>query len=68
MIAGTRVRVYANEIGNRKCLISFAPATVPGRSFLKRDTREAAEKKAAELRDMGYFEVEIVAKDGEKTA
>ncbi|WP_407194410.1 hypothetical protein [Bradyrhizobium sp. STM 3566] len=39
-----------------------------GQIILKRDTREAAEKKAAELRDMGYFEVEIVAKDGEKTA
>ncbi|MEY9184577.1 hypothetical protein ABIG06_006141 [Bradyrhizobium sp. USDA 326] len=39
-----------------------------GRIILKRDTREAAEKKAAELRDMGYFEVEIIAKGGEKAA
>jgi hypothetical protein len=27
---------------------------------LRRNTREAAEKKAEELRDMGWFEVEIV--------
>lgn len=39
-----------------------------GQIILKRDTREAAEKKAAELRDMGNFEVEIVAKSGEKAA
>lgn len=37
-----------------------------GQIILKRDPREAAEKKAAELRDMGYFEVEIVAKGAEK--
>lgn len=36
--------------------------------MLKRDTKEAAEKKAAELRDMGYFEVEIIAKGVEKAA
>ncbi|ULK97819.1 hypothetical protein [Bradyrhizobium sp. I71] len=39
-----------------------------GQIILKRDTREAAEKKAAELRDMGYFEVEIIAKANEKAA
>ena len=39
-----------------------------GQIILKRDTREAAEKKAAELRDMGYFEVKIIAKDVEKAA
>lgn len=39
-----------------------------GQIILKRNTREAAEKKAAELRDMGYFEVEIVAKGEEKAA
>ena len=39
-----------------------------GQIILKRDTREAAEKKAAELRDMGCFEVEIVAKGEEKAA
>jgi hypothetical protein len=33
-----------------------------GRIILKRDTREAAEKKAAELRELGYFEVEILDK------
>lgn len=27
---------------------------------LKRDTREAAEKKAEELRQMGYFDIAIV--------
>jgi hypothetical protein len=27
---------------------------------LRRDTREAAEKKAAELRELGCFEIEIV--------
>ena len=31
-IAETWYRVYANEIGNRKCLISFAPAMERGRS------------------------------------
>ncbi len=39
-----------------------------GQIILKRNTREAAEKKAAELRDMGYFEVEIIAKGNEKAA
>ncbi|MBJ7403124.1 MAG: hypothetical protein JHD07_07435 [Bradyrhizobium sp.] len=39
-----------------------------GQIILKRNTREAAEKKAAELRDMGYFEVEIIAKGEEKAA
>jgi len=39
-----------------------------GQIILKRDTREAAEKKAAELRNIGYFEVEIVAKGEEKAA
>lgn len=39
-----------------------------GQIVLKRDTREAAEKKAADLRDMGYFEVEVVVKDVERAA
>ena len=39
-----------------------------GQIILKRDTREAAEKKAAELRDIGYFEVEIIAKGEAKAA
>ena len=39
-----------------------------GQIILKRNTREAAEKKAAELRDMGYFEVEIIPKGEEKAA
>jgi hypothetical protein len=39
-----------------------------GQVILKRDTREAAEKKAAELREMGCFEVEIIAKGVEKAA
>ncbi|GLR96759.1 MULTISPECIES: hypothetical protein [Bradyrhizobium] len=39
-----------------------------GQIILKRDTREAAEKKAADLRDMGYFEVEVVVKDVERAA
>ncbi|MCK1617450.1 hypothetical protein IVA96_12495 [Bradyrhizobium sp. 159] len=39
-----------------------------GQIILNRDTREAAEKKAAELRDVGYFEVEIIAKAAEKAA
>lgn len=39
-----------------------------GQIILKRDTMEAAEKKAAELRDIGYFEVEIIAKGEEKAA
>jgi hypothetical protein len=30
-----------------------------GRITLRRDTREAAAKKAEELRDMGYFDIEI---------
>lgn len=33
ILAGIRSHVYANEIGNRKCLISFAPATERARSF-----------------------------------
>ena len=39
-----------------------------GQIILKRDTREAAEKKAAELRDMGCFEVNIVEKAEAKAA
>lgn len=37
-----------------------------GPDHLDRETREAAEKKAAGLCDMGYFEVEIIAKGVEK--
>jgi hypothetical protein len=35
---------------------------------LRRDTRQAAEKKAEELKDMGYFEVEIVEETETKAA
>lgn len=35
---------------------------------LRRDSREAAEKKAEELRAMGYFEVEIVEQSETKAA
>jgi hypothetical protein len=37
-----------------------------GQIILSRDTREAAEKKAAELRDIGYFDVEVVEKSERK--
>ena len=39
-----------------------------GQLVLKRDTREAAEKKVAELRDMGCFQVEIIEKAIQKAA
>lgn len=39
-----------------------------GQLVLKRDTREAAEKKADELRDMGCFQVEVVEKAVKKAA
>jgi hypothetical protein len=39
-----------------------------GQLVLKRETREAAEKKAAELRDMGCFQVEIIEKALKKAA
>ena len=39
-----------------------------GQLILKSITREAAEKKAAELRDMGCFEVNIVEKAEAKAA
>ncbi|MET0437078.1 MAG: hypothetical protein ABW043_06250 [Devosia sp.] len=39
-----------------------------GQLVLKRDTREAAEKMAAELWDMGCFQVEIVEKAEKKAA
>ena len=35
---------------------------------LRRDTREAAVKKAEELKDMGYFEVEISEQAQSKAA
>ena len=38
------------------------------RIVLKRDTKEAAEKKARELRDLGWFEVKIEAADASKAA
>jgi len=38
------------------------------RIVLKRDTKEAAEKKARELRDLGWFDVKIEAADASKAA
>jgi hypothetical protein len=35
---------------------------------LRRNTREAAQKKAEELRDMGWFEVEIIEIPDSKAA
>lgn len=39
-----------------------------GQIILKRETREAAEKKAAELRDARWFEVEIIEEATKKAA
>ena len=39
-----------------------------GRITLRRETREAAEKKAEELRQMGCFDVEIVEEAEPKAA
>ena len=38
------------------------------RIVLKRDTREAAEKKARELKDLGWFNVQIEEADSSKAA
>jgi hypothetical protein len=38
------------------------------RIVLKRDTREAAEKKARELKDLGWFDVKIEEADASKAA
>ena len=38
------------------------------RIVLKRDTREAAEKKARELKDLGWFDVKIEDADASKAA
>ena len=39
-----------------------------GQIILKRDTREAAEKKAAELRDARWFDVEIIEQKAQRAA
>jgi hypothetical protein len=44
------------------------PYFVRARDGAGQNTQEAAEKKAAELRDMGCFEVEIVEKAFRKAA
>jgi hypothetical protein len=36
--------------------------------FLRRSTRDSAEKKAAELEDMGYFEVQIIERSANEAA
>jgi len=36
--------------------------------FLRRSTRDSAEKKAAELQDMGYFEVRIIERTASEAA
>jgi hypothetical protein len=39
-----------------------------GRITLRRDTREAAAKKAQELKEMGYFDIEISEEPESKVA
>jgi hypothetical protein len=66
-IAGTRVHMYANEMGlepDFQILARDGTAMI----VLRRNTREAAQKKAEELRDMGWFEVEIVETPKSKAA
>ena len=66
-IAGTQVRVYANEMGlepNFQIIARDGTAMI----VLRRNTREAAQKKAEELRDMGWFEVEIIETPDSKAA
>jgi hypothetical protein len=60
--------VYANDIGIRNMAYFICARDGAGQLILKRNTREAAEKKAAELRDMGCFEVNIVEKAEAKAA
>ena len=54
--------MYANEIGFQMPYFVCARDGA-GLLVLKRETREAAEKKAAELRDLRCFDVEVVEKD-----
>src|SRR5579863_6411037 len=58
-IAGTRPRMYAYEMTAEP---NFEIHARDGTAMivLRRNTREAAQKKAEELRDMGWFDVEIV--------
>jgi hypothetical protein len=60
--------VYANDIGIREMSYFICARDGAGQLVLKRETREAAEKKAAELRDMGCFQVEIIEKALKKAA
>jgi hypothetical protein len=39
-----------------------------GRITLRRDTRDAAAKKADELKDLGYFDIEITEESESKVA
>ena len=59
--------MYANEMGiepDFQILARDGTAMI----VLRRNTREAAQKKAEELRDMGWFEVEIVETPKSKAA
>ena len=51
--------MYANEMGAEP---NFEIHARDGTAMivLRRNTREAAQKKAEELRDMGWFDIEIV--------
>jgi hypothetical protein len=51
--------MYAHEMGAE---LNFEIHARDGTAMivLRRNTREAAQKKAEELRDMGWFDVEIV--------
>lgn len=60
--------MYANDIGNRDMAYFICARDGAGQLVFKRETREAAEKKAAELRDMGCFEVDIVEEAKAKAA
>jgi hypothetical protein len=60
--------MYANE--NRIRDVTYLIHARDGASqiTLRRETREAALKKARELEDRGWFDVEIEAKEPAKTA
>jgi len=51
--------VYANEIGILTMTYFIFARDGASQIVLKRETHDAAEKKARELKDMGWFDVKI---------
>jgi hypothetical protein len=67
-IARTAIPVDASNSRRRKMTFYIRARDAAGCITLRRDTQEAAVKKAEELRDSGYFDIEITEEADAKVA